>query len=82
MPDKPSVAPRGWIITVLADPRQHRGTAQMWIAMHIDAQEAIAVVRKRASSVSSATAIEAHQEITPSLAVALSLMPGQVKRFG
>jgi hypothetical protein len=54
----------------------------MWISMHSDAQEAITAIRIRRGSHTTTAMIEVHQKVEPSLATALSLAAGQVKRFG
>ena len=83
MTDRASVPAEGWIVTVLPRrPRQRPSTAEMWISMHSDAQEAITAVRIRRGSHTTTAMIEVHQKVEPSLATALSLAAGQVKRFG
>ena len=83
MTDRALDAGNGWILTVDAGRQGRRGVSspQVWLAMYPDKHQALAAVRK-AGGVSRVAVIEAHQPIADSLAVALNLISGQVKRFG
>jgi hypothetical protein len=77
-----SAAILGWILTVEGSSQGRRGgsSPQVWLAMYPEADQAVAVVRK-AVGVSRLAMVVAHQPISDSLAAALNLNAGQLKRF-